>query len=105
MAGIEDPDRLERLIPTKGWVPVDASIKVSNVSSLVYNLGGEQLYGKDNTIPLRELIQNSIDAIKARRILEIDPRIGEILLYGQEKIRKLIGLRSKIMVLECLQRY
>lgn len=70
VAGIEDPDRLERLIPTKGWVPVDASIKVSNVSSLVCNLGGEQLYGRDNTIPLRELIQNSIDAIKARRILE-----------------------------------
>jgi hypothetical protein len=70
VAGIEDPDRLERLIPTKGWVPVDASINVSNVSSLVYNLGGEQLYGKNNAIPLRELIQNSIDAIKARRILE-----------------------------------
>lgn len=73
VAGIEDPDRLERLIPTKGWVPVDANIKVSDVSSLVYNLGGEQLYGKDNTIPLRELIQNSIDAIKARRILENRP--------------------------------
>ena len=28
VAGIEDPDRLERLIPTKGWVPVDANIKV-----------------------------------------------------------------------------
>lgn len=73
VAGIEDPDRLERLIPTKGWSPIDASIKVSNVSSLVYNLGGEQLYGRDNTIPLRELIQNSIDAIKARRILENRP--------------------------------
>lgn len=73
VAGVEDPDRLKGLIPTKGWVPVDASIKVSDVSSLVYNLGGEQLYGKDNTIPLRELIQNSIDAIKARRILENRP--------------------------------
>ncbi len=73
VAGIEDPDRLERLIPTKGWVPVDASIKVSNVSSLVHKLGGEQLYGKNNTIPLRELIQNSIDAIKARRILDNRP--------------------------------
>lgn len=73
VAGIEDSDRLKRLIPTKGWVPVDSSIKVSNVSALVHNLGGEQLYGKDNTIPLRELIQNSIDAIKARRILENRP--------------------------------
>jgi hypothetical protein len=73
VVGIEDPDRLARLIQTDGWVPVDASIKVSNVSSLVYNLGGKQLYGKDDTIPLRELIQNSIDAIKARRILEYLP--------------------------------
>lgn len=74
VAGTEDPDRLKKLIPTKSWVPVDSSIKVSNVSALVHNLGGEQLYGKDNTIPLRELIQNSIDAIKARRILENRPK-------------------------------
>lgn len=73
VAYIEDPSRLAKQIPTKGWIPVDANIKVSDVSSLVYSLGGEQLYGKDYTIPLRELIQNSIDAIKARRILDNRP--------------------------------
>ncbi|MDQ1252125.1 MAG: hypothetical protein QG646_1240, partial [Euryarchaeota archaeon] len=106
VAGIEDPDRLERLIPTKGWAPVDASIKVSNVSSLVYNLGGEQLYGRDNTIPLRELIQNSIDAIKARRILENRPNDwGDIIVrsgkdsdgYWIEIEDNGIGMSSEIL--------
>lgn len=106
VAGVEDPDRLRKLIPTKGWVPVDASIKVSNVLSVVYNLGGEQLYGKDNKIPLRELIQNSIDAIKARRILENRPEDwGDIIVRSGKDLEghwievedNGIGMSSKIL--------
>ena len=33
-------------------------------------LGGEHLYGDDPTVPLRELIQNASDAVRARRFLE-----------------------------------
>ncbi|WHP48962.1 hypothetical protein [Vibrio parahaemolyticus] len=40
------------------------------MAKLVKNLGGEQLYGDDVIVPLRELIQNASDAVRARRCLE-----------------------------------
>lgn len=70
VAGVESPTRLMRHIPTQDWVPVDARVQVSNVAALVQNLGGRQLYGDDYTVPLRELIQNASDAIRARRLLK-----------------------------------
>jgi hypothetical protein len=79
VAGTESPDRLQKYIETIGWTPVDARLHVSNVADLVKRLGGEKLYGKDPTIPLRELIQNAADAIRARRILDHRPdNWGEI---------------------------
>lgn len=70
VTNVEAPARLALDIRTKGWLPVDAHIKVSKVAALVRNLGGEQLYGRDQTVPLRELIQNASDAIRARRLLQ-----------------------------------
>ncbi|MEZ8113555.1 ATP-binding protein [Vibrio splendidus] len=70
VAAINNINMLARLIGTTDWYPVDTSIHVGNVAKLVKNLGGEQLYGKNNLVPLRELIQNSCDAVKARRLLE-----------------------------------
>jgi hypothetical protein len=70
VAGIENPARLQQYIKTSGWTPVDTRIRVSEVASLVKRLGGEQLYGADPTVPLRELIQNAADAVRARRILD-----------------------------------
>lgn len=70
VASIEDPFRLSKLISVSGWQPIDTKIKVTDVSKLVDNLGGKQLYGDNLIVPLRELIQNSSDAIRARRILE-----------------------------------
>lgn len=70
VVGVDDPVRLTRLIPTEGWTPVDARVKVTNVAAIVSALGGEQLYGADLTVPVRELIQNGLDAVRARRILE-----------------------------------
>src|SRR5262249_51582208 len=69
-----------------GWSPVDARVQVSDVPAIVLRLGGRQLYGNFPWIPLRELIQNGADAIRARRILDrswhptsgrITIRIGE----------------------------
>jgi hypothetical protein len=68
--GVEDPLRLTQFVPTKDWDPVDARIMVSDVAGLVNRLGGEELYGDDPSVPLRELIQNASDAIRARRTLE-----------------------------------
>src|SRR5690554_2781890 len=70
VASIEDPVRLSKLITVENWQPVDTKIKVSNVAKLVGSLGGKQLYGDNSLVPIRELIQNSSDAIRARRLLE-----------------------------------
>ncbi|MDX9796982.1 MAG: hypothetical protein RBT24_09125, partial [Arcobacteraceae bacterium] len=70
VASIEDPKRLSKLITVKDWQPIDAQIKVTDVAKLVGSLGGEQLYGKNLLVPIREIIQNASDAIRARRILE-----------------------------------
>lgn len=81
VAGIENTERLWQYIPVSGWTPVDARIHVSNVADLVKRLGGEQLYGKQPTVPLRELIQNASDAVRARRLLQDWPRDwGKILV-------------------------
>jgi hypothetical protein len=71
--GAEDAPRLSKWVKTDGWVPVDTRIRVSDVAELASRLGGAQLYGEDNLVPLRELIQNASDAISARRCLEHRP--------------------------------
>lgn len=70
VANVEEPSRLVRDIPTNGWFPIDAKVKVTEIASLIKKLGGGQLYGEDFTVPLRELIQNASDAIQARRVLD-----------------------------------
>ncbi|MBO4829203.1 MAG: ATP-binding protein [Fibrobacter sp.] len=67
---IDNPKALSTQITVDGWVPVDSKMKVTNVSGLIKSLGGESLYGKNDFIPLRELIQNASDAIRARRLLD-----------------------------------
>jgi hypothetical protein len=68
--GVDSPIRLAKHIPTLGWLPVDASVKISNVPGLVRKLGGSGLYGPDSSVPLRELLQNASDAVTARRLQE-----------------------------------
>ena len=83
--GAEDAFRLSKWIQTEAWVPVDTRVKVTDVAELASRLGGAQLYGRDKLVPLRELIQNASDAIRARRYAERKPnnygtvtvRIGE----------------------------
>ncbi len=72
VAGIDHLRSIERLIPTTGWEPVDTKIHVGNITQLVENLGGSQLYGENLLVPLRELVQNACDAIRARRLLECE---------------------------------
>ena len=73
VSNVEEPKRLVKSIPTEGWEPVNTQVRVSAVATLVNNLGGEQLYGKNKSVPLRELIQNATDAIRARRLIEGRP--------------------------------
>jgi hypothetical protein len=55
---------------SRGWTPLDARVRVSSVVRLVESLGGRELYGETPHVPLRELIQNASDAVRARRVVE-----------------------------------
>lgn len=66
----ESPEALAKYVRTKGWTPVDTKLRVSDVPRLVRLFGGAHLYGNDLRIPVRELVQNSSDAIRAKRLLE-----------------------------------
>lgn len=70
VSGVESPERLMSYIPTDGWVPIDAKILVSDLPKVVESLGGNALYGNKPSAALRELLQNSTDAIRARRVLD-----------------------------------
>jgi hypothetical protein len=71
---VEKPESLAELIKTEDWLPVDAKIRVSDVASLATNIGGRQLYGDESWVPLRELVQNAVDALRARHLLENRPK-------------------------------
>lgn len=82
VSGIESIERISKLISVSEWKPIDTRIKITNVADLVTKLGGEQLYGRNLIVPLRELMQNASDAIRARRIYE-----GEEDSFGDITIR------------------
>lgn len=71
--GIESPEALATTIRTRGWHPVNAQIRVSDVPQIVASLGGSNLYGDDPLVAVRELIQNAADAVQARRRIEGRP--------------------------------
>lgn len=64
--GANDPERLKSFVRVSGWIPVDTSVRIGNPISLIEKLGGWALYGNDVIAPIRELVQNSADAIRAR---------------------------------------
>lgn len=76
--GSNSPSTVAQLITTEGWRPINTELRVSNVPALVELLGGKKLYGNKPTVALRELIQNSSDAIRARRLQVASPTLGTI---------------------------
>jgi signal transduction histidine kinase len=77
--GAESPAALATYVRTKGWTPIDTQLRVSDVPRLVRLFGGAHLYGNDLRIPIRELVQNSSDAIRARRLLQnFDNSYGKV---------------------------
>lgn len=71
--GAESPRALAKQILPEGWRPVDAEVRVSDPVGLARSLGGKNLYGQDKLAPVRELLQNAADAIRARRQIEDRP--------------------------------
>ena len=70
VAGVDSPERFSDLFPVRGWRPVDADVQISDVHALVAMIGGEQLYGREPEVAVRELIQNAHDAVLARRVID-----------------------------------
>ncbi|EGJ72275.1 ATP-binding region ATPase domain protein [Bacteroides coprosuis DSM 18011] len=71
--GIESPEKLSEYIKVDNWKPCSAKVHVGNIERLIDNLGGELLYGSGSDllgVTIRELIQNSRDAIFARSFVE-----------------------------------
>lgn len=72
--GANSTGDMAELLQVENWTPCSAQIHVSNIESLVKNLGGEKLYGEGvnkTEVVLRELIQNARDSIVARK--HVDP--------------------------------
>lgn len=73
----------DSFIKTIGWQSIDTKVKVSKPNLLAANVGGRRLY--NNTfIAIRELIQNSIDAINLRQLKQSD-FIGKIVVELKEE--------------------
>lgn len=97
VAQVEEPSRLaKKFIKTEGWKPVDTQIRISKVADIVSKLGGKELYGGGTEVPLRELLQNSADAIRARRVMDgKDSEWGEIYVRsGEDKLGSWIEIED-----------
>ncbi|MFD8155971.1 HD domain-containing protein [Streptomyces malaysiensis] len=69
VANVESPKAFSVVAPCREWEPVEAKVKVDDVAGLVRRLGGNELYGENWTVALREIATNACDAVKAREAL------------------------------------
>ena len=98
VTGAQSIQDLTKLLPTEGWEPCSAQPHISNVESLIQELGGRKLYGEGIDgfeVVIRELIQNARDAIAARRLVDtsfegsivvrFEPRADELWLVVDDE--------------------
>ncbi|NBE80878.1 HD domain-containing protein [Micromonospora rubida] len=88
VVGADSPRSFGELAECIGWEPVETHVQVTDVAGLVRRLGGTELYGQDSLAPLREILANACDAVKAREALQ-NYRGGH---FGQSHVR--ISLES-----------
>lgn len=69
VTGTQSPEVFARHVPTYEWHPIDTSIRITDIKSIVERFGGEKLYGSNPAGALRELLQNAVDAVHACRSL------------------------------------
>lgn len=70
VAGVDLPERFSSYVQTEAWHPINATVHVTDLPSIIDSLGGAALYGRNPSVALRELIQNGCDAVRARRLHE-----------------------------------
>jgi hypothetical protein len=61
--GVSSPEEASVFIPTAGFLPIEVNLRTGSIERLVQLLAGESLYGPDPMAAVRELIQNSRDAV------------------------------------------
>jgi hypothetical protein len=84
--GVRTPESFSRNVPTEGWHPVDASLRISDIQSVVSRFGGTKLYGNEPHLALRELLQNARDAVMASRALgALEDTEGSITVQLEER--------------------
>lgn len=69
VANVESPKAFSNVAPCRDWEPVEAKVQVGDVAGLVRRLGGNELYGENWIVGLREIVTNACDAVKAREAL------------------------------------
>lgn len=60
---------LAKTVKVKDWAPIDCTLQISDIPSLIKRFGGESLYGDHPEVVIRELVQNAADAVRARELL------------------------------------
>lgn len=86
VAGIRTPEVFSHHVPTEGWHPVNASLRINDIKSVVERFGGEKLYGNKPYLALRELLQNARDAVFAcRAIGGLEDNCGSIEVELEER--------------------
>jgi hypothetical protein len=84
--GIHDTESFKINTPTEGWKPVDVNFTASNIPNIIEKFGGKKLYGDEPWMPVRELIQNAADAVRARRVKRNnDQTLGKITVSMYEE--------------------
>jgi hypothetical protein len=83
VANIETPSIATKEIGVAGWIPIDSNVKISDVAGLIKKLGGKALYGEEPLVPIRELVQNAVDAINLRWAAQptLDKNLRKIVLH------------------------
>ena len=61
--GVTSPEEAAVFVPTSGFLPIEINLRTGSIERLVQLLAGESLYGPDPMAAVRELIQNSRDAV------------------------------------------
>jgi hypothetical protein len=98
--GIETPEKFVLLVELTGNIkPIDIRVQPHSMERVVQLLGGPQLYGPDSLAPIRELIQNSQDAILLRNATELaekrDVTQGHITIALEEQDKRpLLSIRD-----------
>jgi hypothetical protein len=71
--GAGSPDLAEKFIRTSGFLPLEIGVRASSITRLVKLLAGESLYGRNFMAPVRELVQNAVDAVPLKKAVANSP--------------------------------